>query len=232
MNLPSECLICHQWPGPALCENCVQHFAQPRLRCRSCALPAATTLCPSCQAHPPLWDTCSCAVDYDYPWQACVTRLKFHNDLGLARSLGHLMRHAPWVESALEQATCVLPMPLSAQRLRTRGYNQALLLTRSACRGLPTPVHVNWLQKWRDTPAQSELSREERLHNVTGSFVLAPQHRSRLRGARVVLVDDVMTTGASLTAACRVLRHAEVRHITTLVLARTEAPTPTLLEKS
>ena len=221
MNLPSECLICHQWPGAPLCENCVVNFAQPRMRCRGCALPDTEPLCPTCRLAPPCWDACLCAVDYDYPWQACITRLKFHGELGLAHSLGRLMRHAPWVEPALEQATCVLPMPLSDARLRERGYNQALLLARALCRGQAAPVHAHWLQKWRDTPAQSELSRTERLTNVAGSFVLAPQHRRRLRGARVVLVDDVMTTGASLEAASRVLRHADVAHLTTLVLART-----------
>lgn len=173
-----------------------------------------------------------CAVDYGYPWQACVARLKFHGELGLARSLGQLMRHAPWVEPALEQATCLLPMPLSKQRLRERGYNQALLLARALRQDLKTPLPRHWLQKWRDTPAQSELAREERLRNVVGSFILAPAHRHRLRDARVVLVDDVMTTGASLDAACRVLRHAGVAHITALVLARTDAPSANLLEKS
>ena len=173
-----------------------------------------------------------CAVDYGYPWQACVARLKFQGELGLARSLGQLMRHAPWVEPALEQATCLLPMPLSKQRLRERGYNQALLLARALRQGLTTPLPLHWLQKWRDTPAQSALAREERLRNVAGSFILAPEHRHRLRAARVVLVDDVMTTGASLEAACRVLRHAGAAHITTLVLARTDAASANPLEKS
>ena len=161
-----------------------------------------------------------------------MARLKFQGELGLANSLGQLMRHAPWVERALEQATCLLPMPLSDQRLRERGYNQALLLARSLRQGLKIPLPVHWLQKWRDTPAQSELARDERLRNVAGSFSLAPSHRHRLRNARVVLVDDVMTTGASLQAACQVLRHAGVAHITTLVLARTDAPGASPLEKS
>lgn len=232
MTLPSECLICHQWPGPALCESCVLNFAQPRARCQRCALPGANPVCSACRATPPVWDACLCAVDYGYPWQACVARLKFHGELGLAKSLGQLMRHAPWVEPALEQATCLLPMPLSEQRLRERGYNQALLLARSLGQGLKLSLPVHWLQKWRDTPAQSELPREERLRNVAGSFILDPSQRHRLRDARVVLVDDVMTTGASLEAACQVLRHAEVAHITTLVLARTDAPYATPLEKS
>jgi ComF family protein len=232
MPLPSECLICHQWPGAALCDNCIEHFAQPRPRCRRCALPNLSDCCAACQAAPPVWDDCLCAVDYGYPWQACVSRLKFQGELGLAHSLGRLMRHAPWVEPALEQATFLLPMPLSPERLQHRGYNQALLLARAIGRGCTLPIPINWLQKWRDTVAQSELSRTERLENVAGSLVLSPRHRHRLRGARVVLVDDVMTTGASLDAASRVLRHAGVSHITTLVLARTEAPATPAAQKS
>ena len=110
-------------------------------------------------------------------------------------------------------------MPLSAARLRQRGFNQALLLARQLA---PDKTHAQLLLRIRDTPAQSELKRAERLRNVRGAFAVEPTQLARLKARRVVLVDDVMTSGASLYAAARALRQAEVAHITALVIARTE----------
>jgi len=144
---------------------------------------------------------------------------KFHQHTGWATSLATLMRSAPWVEPALERADLLIPMPLSDERLRTRGFNQTALLARAL---EPAKVASDVLLRIQDTPPQSALPRKERLANVQNAFALDPLHRARLRGLRVVLLDDVMTSGASLQAAARVLRQADVAHLTTLVFARTE----------
>jgi ComF family protein len=139
------------------------------------------------------------------------------------------MRSAPWVEPALDSADFVLPIPLSRQRLMTRGFNQSLLLAKHLA---PEKSDSGLLLRLSESPAQRTLGRAERLTSLTGAFAVEPLAAERIRGSRVVLVDDVMTTGASLDAACRVLRHAGVAHITALVLARTDAPSANLLEKS
>jgi ComF family protein len=159
------------------------------------------------------------AVAYAYPWSGLVADFKFHEHTGWAATFATLMRSAPWVEPALEAADVVLPMPLSRERLRERGFNQALLLAQALERAKVTS-HV--LLRIKDTPPQSALPRKDRLRNVQHAFALDPLHASQLTGKRVVLVDDVMTSGASLHAAATVVRAAGAQHICALVLARTE----------
>lgn len=220
-HLPSQCAICHAWPARALCEDCVQAFGQPVPRCRRCALPvlAGMTLCGACLREPPPLDQALAAVPYAYPWAGLMTQFKFQQHTGWAEALATLMRSTPWVEPALEQADWLLPMPLSASRLRERGYNQALLLARALGHAR---LRADILLRVRDTPPQSAQSRQQRLHGLHGAYALEPQWAGLVRNTRIVLVDDVMTTGASLHAAARVLRQAGAAHITGLVCARTE----------
>ena len=110
-------------------------------------------------------------------------------------------------------------MPLSRQRLQSRGFNQALLLAR-ALKYEKTEAHV--LLRIKDTPAQSSLDRVERLSSVKNAFAVDPLMAQRINGRRVVLVDDVMTSGASMHAAARAIRAAGATHITGMVVARTE----------
>jgi ComF family protein len=129
------------------------------------------------------------------------------------------MMSTPWVEDILEKADLVLPIPLSAQRLALRGYNQSWELAKQLS---PHTADVQMLLRTRDTPSQRQLPRHERLANLVGAFAVEPLRAAQLRGKRVVLVDDVMTTGASLHSAAQVLRQAGAAHISALVLARTE----------
>ena len=175
--------------------------------------------CGACLRTPPPLDACLAAVSYDYPWAGLITRFKFGERPAWASALARLMRSTPWVEPALDQADWVLPLPLSGQRLRERGYNQALELARALA---PQKTRASMLLRIRHTPAQSSLQRSERLRNVSDAFALQPLGQPGLENRRVVLVDDVMTSGASLYAAARVLRQAGAAHITALVFARTE----------
>jgi ComF family protein len=159
-------------------------------------------------------------VSYTFPWADCITRFKFQSDPSLARALANLMRHAPWVEPALDAATLVVPMPLTLARLRERGYNQALELARHLA---PHKTHAHTLLRSGESAHQVGASREERFDHVRDAFWVAPDRAPALRGQRIVLLDDVMTTGASLYEAARALRAAGVAHITGMVLARTEA---------
>jgi ComF family protein len=220
----SVCSICQAWPAQAICSACIERFAQPLVRCPICALPGFAHACPSCLASPPAWDQAFCAVGYGYPWDACVARLKFSGDSASAVDLAHVMQHAPGVEPALEWADAVLPMPLSKERLRERGFNQALELARHLSPG--KTIH-DGLLRIRHTPTQASLPRAERLGNLAGTMVVHPAHASALQHRRVVLIDDVMTTGSSLQTAALALRQVGVRHITALVFARTDAPQPT-----
>jgi ComF family protein len=159
------------------------------------------------------------AVPYDFPWASLIVDFKFHEQTGLARALALLLRSTPWVEPALEAADHVLPMPLSRERLQSRGFNQALVLARQLA---PDKTQAKTLLRIKDTPPQRTLKRAERLTSVKDAFAVEPLRVSQIKGARLVLVDDVMTSGASLFAAARVLRAAGAAHMTGLVIARTE----------
>ncbi len=230
--LPSRCAVCHSWPQAPLCEDCISHFAQPLERCSTCALPLPATTwasapttgrrCGACLKSPPPLDLCLSATAYAWPWVDLIAQLKFHGQPGWARTLGSLMLNAPWVEDTLAQADCVVPIPLSAERLAERGYNQSLLLAHQIS---AAKTQAELLLRTRHTPSQRTLPRAQRLANLTGAFAIDPLRMAEVRGQRVVLVDDVMTSGASLHTAALALREAGARHISAVVLARTEADT-------
>ena len=220
-RLPSKCAVCQSWPQRPLCETCVSQFAQPQHRCNGCALPLSPPQqrCPNCLAHPPPLDLCFAAVPYAWPWIDLIAHYKFHQSPGWSATLATLMLSTPWAEDSLEKADFVLPIPLSPQRLAHRGYNQSWLLANQLC---PRKADAQLLLRTRDTPSQRDLPRTERLANLSGAFAVEPLRAAELRGKHVVLIDDVMTTGASLHTAAQVLRQVGVVHISALVLARTE----------
>lgn len=221
-RLPSQCAVCHAWPArAAVCEPCVQAFAQPLARCPTCALPLAPSspLCAPCLRTPPPLDACLAALPYAFPWQRLLGDFKFHGHTGLAASFATLLRSTPWVEPALEACDVVLPIPLGPQRLRQRGYNQALELARAL---EPRKLQTDWLLRPTDTPEQHQLARSERLRTLRGAFVVDPLCAPRIRQRRLVLIDDVMTTGATLFEAARVLRRCGAAHITAIALARAD----------
>ena len=221
---PAQCAVCRSWPARPVCSDCVTRFGQPETRCETCALPVpeGTLRCGACLTSPSTeLDLCLAAVPYAYPWSGLITRFKFAGHAGWARHFAELMRSAPWVDPALEAADGVIPMPLSSARMRQRGFNQAFEMARHLA---PEKVRAQWLLRIRDTVPQSSLGRAERQNNVAQAFALDPLQAAQLAGRRLVLVDDVMTSGASLRAAARALRQAGATHITAIVLARTPAP--------
>jgi ComF family protein len=220
--LPSQCAVCHAWPAEPVCAACTARFTRRRSRCVTCALPVAANVpqCGRCQRRAPPLDACFAAVDYDYPWAGCITAFKFGGAPGWSATLAQLLVAAPGVAETLARAELVAPLPLSAARLRERGFNQALELARHFSD--ETRLRPTLLLRIRETAAQSSLDRAERLANLRGAFALDPLQASAVAGRRVVLVDDVMTSGASLWEAAGQLRQAGAAHITALVVARTD----------
>lgn len=220
-RLPSQCRVCHAWATQAVCEACIARFAQPRKRCRQCALalPGDARLCGACMKTPPALDQCLAAVSYEFPWSSLIQDYKFQSQPGLTSFFSGLLTSTPWVEPALEQAAWLIPVPLTTQSLRTRGYNQALLLARALSN---SKTQSSWLLRRHETPAQHTLKRDQRLQVLRHVFTVPEHLQHHLKDQSLVLVDDVMTTGATLQAAALALRHAGAKHITGLVVARTE----------
>jgi len=218
--LPAQCAVCRRWPARTLCDACVARFAQPVPRCATCALPVmpGVVRCGACLREPPALDGCIAAVAWSFPWSSAIASYKFAGQPGWAATWATLLRSAPWAEPVLDAADCVLPMPLSVQRLRERGFNQALEIAR---RLAPAKTDALTLVRIRDTAPQRALDRASRLLNVRGAFAVEPARAARVKGRHMLLVDDVMTSGASLHAAAVALRQAGAARVCALVLART-----------
>ena len=151
---------------------------------------------------------------------------KFGGAPGWAGFFAGLLLQAPGVAealAALQQDDWLLPLPLSAERLCQRGFNQSWEITRSLAKLSQTRARLDaqLLLRVRHSPPQNELPRAARLANVAQAYAVEPLRIGELKGRRVLLVDDVMTTGASLQAAAQVLRQAGAAQITALVVART-----------
>ncbi len=235
-RLPSQCAVCKTWPSAQVCGDCVARFSPETLRCKVCAisLPADLSLglaaerdvCFDCIKLPPPLDNTLVAVDYAYPWSALITQYKFADRPGWARFFAQLLLKARGVQrvfDSLEAGDLILPVPLSKERLQTRGFNQAweLATQLAAQSGSRAQLEYALLLRVKNTQPQTALKREARLENVKDAFQIDPLRSSVLKGKRVALVDDVMTSGASLFAAASALRAAGAAHITGVVFART-----------
>ena len=235
-GIASQCAVCRSWPARQVCGPCVARFAEPMQRCLRCALAlpadlsgglrAGPSLCGACAIDPPPLDRAFAGVAYAYPWSTLVAGYKFGEQHGWAGFFAGLVLRSPGlarVFAELGPDDWLLPIPLSAERLQARGFNQAWELCAALARQTQTSARADarLLLRVRHTRPQSQLKRPERLANVKGAFQVDPLRAAELRNRRVVLVDDVMTSGASLYTAAQALRDAGAAHITAVVLART-----------
>jgi ComF family protein len=183
-------------------------------------------VCADCMRQRPPLDGTLAAVPYAYPWSNLITHYKFGEQHGWAGFFAGLLLRTPGVSQALAELQAqdwIIPLPLSDQRLQTRGFNQAWELASALAHQSQSRAQADTrlLLRVKHTRPQSQLKREARLANVKGAFQVDPLRATELDGRRVVLVDDVMTSGASLFAAAQALRDAGAAHITAVVLART-----------
>ncbi len=235
--LPSRCEVCRSWPAEPVCQPCTARFAAPLPRCQHCAIPLPLDMslglrtrpgvCMDCMVERPPLDHAFAAVTYAYPWSDLVGRYKFGEQPAWAPIFAALLLQTPGVMksmAALDPADWIVPMPLSAQRLQTRGFNQAWQLA-TALAGQSRSLaraDARLLLRVKDTRPQSQLKRAERLTNVKGAFLVDPLRSAEVIGRRVMLVDDVITSGASLFTAASALKQAGAAHVTAMVFARTD----------
>jgi ComF family protein len=194
--------------APPACAACDVRLGQHAVLCASCA----SAVVPAGR------DSIVAFALFGGPIAAALRRLKYDDRPDLARPLGHLLRRA--AREAGVRADVVVPVPLHPARLAERGYNQAALLGAAAAQELSAPLAARALARTRHTAQQARLDRASRLTNMVGAFrVRAPEE---VRGRRVVLVDDVATTGTTLGACGDALREAGAASVTALVVARAD----------
>jgi ComF family protein len=164
------------------------------------------------------------ALDYAFPWDGLLRQYKFHQAVELRAALLERMEQTLNAADA-DAPDWLLPVPLTAQRQRERGYNQCFELARVLGKRHKIRCDLNLLLRVRDTARQAQLPLRDRSANVKHAFALEPGRAQELRGKRIVLFDDVMTSGATLFEIARVLRSAGAATVQAWVVARTPDPT-------
>jgi ComF family protein len=176
--------------------------------------------CGRCLRQPPPWSSAITALDYAYPWDRLLAALKFRDGLDLLPWASHTLATAVRMQP-LPAVDLLVPVPLATARLRERGYNQAWELARGVARELALTTRADLLERLIDTPHQIALPRDQRAANMRGAFGVTAAARTTLPGRRVALIDDVLTTGATLAEASRTLLTAGAVAVQVWVLART-----------
>lgn len=209
---PGTCLLCQARKGP-LCDACRADLPWlPDHACPVCAQPTpGGNTCGHCLKETPAFDRTHALFAYGFPIDKLIQRLKYGENLALAPLLGGLL-----AEYVVNKPDIWLPMPLHANRLKERGFNQAVEITRELSRHTGIPMRPAWATRSRDTPPQAGLKREARRRNLRGAFACTPE----VKGLHVGIVDDVMTTGSTLEELAKTLKRAGASEVSCLVVAR------------
>lgn len=212
---PPQCAGCGCM-GALLCATCQARIELlPAPACPRCGHPAlAAELCPECRASPSHLDAIVATAVFTHPLREAIHALKYRNVAALAGPLGAHMADF-WLEHQLT-ADLIVPVPLHRRRLAERGYNQATLLAKVLGRAVGVSLDERVLVRRRATAHQVGLGRAERQVNVAGAFAC----RGDVAGKRVVLIDDVCTTGSTLEACAEALRAADATSVWAFTLAR------------
>lgn len=222
--LPPRCLLCGAdgVGGRDLCAECRADLPANACCCARCALPLehAAERCGICLKREPPFASAWAPFRYAHPLDLLEARFKFHRDLAAGRLLSDLM-----IETFAGRPPAALPerllcVPLHRERLRERGYNQALELAKPLARALRIPLDADALTRLRNTRAQTGLDAKARRRNLHAAFAIAPNAELP---AHVAILDDVMTTGTTLRECARVLLRAGVERVDVWALARAPA---------
>lgn len=218
--LPPRCVLCAQ-PSPSICicSACRQDLPWTGLHCQQCGLPLLNEgdeICGQCVQHAPPFQRTICPLRYEFPVDRLVQALKFKRQFAEGRVLSHLLcEHV--IQQGFELPDILIPVPLHRLRMIKRGFNQAFELGGYAARVLGIPLHTSGLRRHRNTTAQLGLSRRQRRRNIRGAFYWRGRNRP---GDHVALLDDVMTTGTTVSECARVLKKAGARRVDIWVAAR------------
>jgi ComF family protein len=223
--LPQSCALCAALSGDALlCDACTRALPWTTSVCPACALPTIEgTICGACLARPPPFAATVAAWLYAFPVDQLMQAFKYGGQLALAEPLADALV-ATVRRLGVLRPDAIVALPLAPSRQRQRGFNQAHEIARRVAHSIGVPL-VRGLVRVRDAAPQAGLSLEERARNMKNAFVA----NAAIAGRHIAIVDDVMTTGATLAAAARAARRAGAAGVDAWVVARTPAPgrTPT-----
>lgn len=227
--IPGCCYICHQWPAYGLCTRCYDLVKQQKNRCYCCAieLPASDLhICGHCLKSPFGFDQTITAVSYVSPWRELVHQMKFEQKTELAMLMAQLLyAKLQTQEKASDKPDVLIPIPVFPQRMRTRGYNQSWEMTKHLVRLTKVYSSPDILKYKRNdfdvNVSQAHRKRKERFKALKDAFDVVDEGHDLLFDKHVALIDDVMTTGATLHYAAQALKRAGARRVSAWVFART-----------
>jgi competence protein ComFC len=217
---PPTCGGCEK-PGERWCENCRKQVKRSALVCPICGgVDGQGQICADCQLNPPPFQALRSCSTYAGPLREAIHRLKYQKDIGLGEILANHL-----IELYLEQAweiDLVTVVPLSRKRLQQRGYNQAGMLARPLALYIKKPYQPGILKRIRDTTSQVTLNAQQRSRNVAGAF---QANAKMAAGKKILIIDDVTTTGATMQACSSELLDAGAEVVYGLTLARADKHT-------
>ena len=219
---PRACPACGAPPQPPepFCPQCLAQIEPaPPETCPRCGRPGPGQPCPACRSHPPAFQQARWLARHQGSLAQAVRDFKYRRRWVSGVELGrYLARHTP--PAWLEGVELVVPVPLHRRRLMTRGFNQALVLARSLARRHGLELAARLLTRRRHTRPQVGLDPQERRQNVRGAFSVPPGGKPQLQNKRVLLMDDVFTTGATADQCAQTLMQAGARQVSVLTLVR------------
>ena len=226
-----SCLLCKSAHGGniGLCDDCQKDLPwHTEPHCPQCGLLSFNhQLCGHCLKSPPDFDATLALFTYDFPLAALLQRYKYGNMLNLSHSFAdlmaaHLLRHRVQTNHiSTKSIDLIIAMPMHPQRLQERGFNQALEIAKLLAKKLNVPLDYTVCIRNKLTPPQASLPLKERVKNIRGVFSVNEAHKINLKGLKIALIDDVMTTGASLNELAKTLKKAGASHVECWVIART-----------
>lgn len=221
-----SCLLCKSVGGSniGLCDDCQKDLPwhiQPH--CPQCGLLSLNNqICGHCLKSQPDFDTTQALFTYDFPLAALLQRYKYGSMLNLSHSFADLMaQHLLGNHPSTQRIDLIIAMPMHPKRLQERGFNQALEIAKLLSKKLQIPLDYTSCIRNKLTPPQASLPLKERIKNIRGVFSVNEVHPSNLKGLKIALIDDVMTTGASLNELAKTLKKAGASHVECWVIART-----------
>jgi ComF family protein len=215
--------------GEPICHACAQQFTSTQLRCQICSIELASTdtqVCALCVHHTLNWNQCACVTNYQYPWSHLIACFKFQQQPQWAKWMAKQMILTPAIAQLILDSDWLIPIPSSTHRLSSRGFQP----TWELCKALRTQwVQPHWQSSAQilenhqttTTTAQHLLSRQARFGNLQHAFHVSPSWVHAIKGQRIVLVDDILTTGMTLDAAAQTLLQAGASQVNGIVFART-----------
>lgn len=213
-----RCILCSSYQGTDLgiCEPCLQDLPWHQAnQCLQCALLSDGRTCGNCLAAPPSFDATYAVFTYNFPLDKLLQQYKYRDTLQLSYSFATLLQQKLKLDH--RKIDLVIPMPMHNKRLQERGFNQALEIARLLCNASELTLDYIACQRTKLTPPQASLPLKERAKNIRGVFSC----QKNLQGLNIALIDDVMTTGASLDELAKTLKQAGAAHVECWVVART-----------